>query len=240
MYDNNGDIIGLCGIARDITEKKHADEEIKKSLKEKEVLLQEIHHRVKNNMQIISSLLNLQKYYLDDDMAINVIKESQNRVKSMALLHEKLYQSPNLTRINFYDYTKSQISDLSYSYAVDQSKITFVIEIEEITLNIETALPIGLIISEIVSNSIKYAFPNNIKGEIFIGLKLSDDGEFELRVRDNGIGLPEGMELNNLDSLGLKLVTNLVNQIDGKIEIDSINGVDFKIKFRELKYEKRI
>jgi hypothetical protein len=153
-------IIGLRGILVDISELKDAENKIKASLKDKEVLLREIHHRVKNNMQIISSLLNLQIDYLNDEDAVDVLKESQNRVKSMAMIHEKLYLSTDLTKINFVDYIQSLISNLFYSYNVKEDHIKPILKIEDVNLNIETAIPCGLIITELISNCLKYAFPN--------------------------------------------------------------------------------
>lgn len=226
-------------IATDITERKLATDKLKTSIKEKEILIQEIHHRVKNNMQIISSLLNLQSRYVEDEEATDVLKESQHRVKSMAMIHEKLYQSEDLTHINFVDYIQSLVSNLFYSYDVDNTKIKPRLEIEDINLNMETAVPCGLIISELVSNSLKYAFQNDMGGEIFVSLRSVDD-YYELIVRDNGVGLPEDIDFNTLDSLGLLLVNSLTEQLDGEIEINRTDGTEFKIKFKESVYNKRI
>ena len=223
----------------DITKRKIADNKIKSSLKEKNNLLQEIHHRVKNNMQIISSLLNLQIKYVDEEEAVNVLKESQNRIKSMAMIHEKLYMSDDLAHINFVDYIQSLVKNLFYSYNVENTNIKPIFEVEDVTLNMETAVPCGLIISEIVSNSLKYAFPNERKGEIYISLKTVDD-KYELIIRENGIGLPEELDFNNLETLGLLLVNNLTEQIDGELTINRSPGTEFKIKFKELEYNERI
>ena len=232
-------IIGLRGILVDITELKDAENKIKASLKDKEVLLREIHHRVKNNMQIISSLLNLQIDYLNDEDAVDVLKESQNRVKSMAMIHEKLYLSTDLTKINFVDYIQSLISNLFYSYNVKKDHIKPILKIEDVNLNIETAIPCGLIITEIISNCLKYAFPNQMKGKIIISLKQVED-KFELIISDNGIGLPENININKIKTLGILLVKSLTEQIDGKISIHRKNGTQFNITFKELKYKERI
>ena len=232
-------IIGLRGILVDITELKDAENKIKASLKDKEVLLREIHHRVKNNMQIISSLLNLQIDYLNDEDAVDVLKESQNRVKSMAMIHEKLYLSTDLTKINFVDYIQSLISNLFYSYNVKKDHIKPILKIEDVNLNIETAIPCGLIITEIISNCLKYAFPNQMKGKIIISLKQVED-KFELIISDNGIGLPEDININKIKTLGILLVKSLTEQIDGKISIHRKNGTQFNITFKELKYKERI
>lgn len=232
-------IIGLRGILVDITELKDAENKIKASLKDKEVLLKEVHHRVKNNMQIISSLLNLQIDYLNNEDAIDVLKESQNRVKSMAMIHEKLYLSEDLTQINFADYIQNLVSNLFYSYNIKESQIKPIIKIEDVNLNIETAIPCGLIINELISNCLKYAFPNQMKGEIIINLKSIED-KFELVISDNGIGLPENININKIKTLGLLLVNSLTEQIDGKISIYKKDGTQFKITFKELKYKERI
>lgn len=234
----NDDERSILLIANDITESKKAEKEIKSSLKEKENLLREIHHRVKNNMQIISSLLNLQTKYVNDAEAINVLQESQNRVKSMAMIHEKIYQSNDLEEINFADYIQSLISNLFYTYNIDKNLVKSTFKIENITLNMETAVPCGLIISELISNSLKYAFPNKMHGDITVSLKSIED-TYELMIKDNGIGLPEGLDLNNLESLGLLLVKVLTEQIEGELIINSENETEFKIRFKELEYIKR-
>ena len=232
-------IIGLRGILVDITELKDAENKIKASLKDKEVLIKEVHHRVKNNMQIISSLLNLQIDYSNDEDAVNILKESQNRVKSMAMIHEKLYLSKNLTKINFVDYIQSLVSNLFYSYNIKEDHIKPILKIENVNLNIDTAIPCGLIITELISNCLKYAFPNQMKGEIIIILKSVED-KFELVISDNGIGLPVNVNLNNIKTLGILLVKSLTEQIDGKISIKKNCGTQFKIIFKEMKYKKRI
>ena len=232
-------IVGLRGILVNITELKDAENKIKASLKDKEVLLKEVHHRVKNNMQIISSLLNLQIDYLDDEDAVDVLKESQNRVKSLAMIHEKLYLSKDLTKINFADYIQSVISNLFYSYNIKKDHIKPVLKIKDVNLNIETAIPCGLIITELISNCLKYAFPNQMNGKIIISLKPLED-KFELIITDNGIGLPENININKIKTLGLLLVKSLTEQIDGTISINRKNGTQFKIIFEELEYKERI
>lgn len=219
-------------------QKVRYEKELKNSLAEKEVLLREIHHRVKNNMQIISSLLNLQIQYEDLDETVGVLKESQGRVKSMAIIHEKLYQSSNLTYINFKEYVEKLIMDIFYSYGIKIGTIESVLNIEDIHLNIDTAIPIGLIINELVTNSVKYAFPK-CKGKISLKL-ISNQDHLELTIKDNGIGIPEGIDVENSKTLGLQLIQNLVNQLEGKLEMHSKNGTEFKITFKEAKYKERI
>lgn len=225
-------------INNDITKRKKVEYKIKASLKEKETLLKEIHHRVKNNLQIISSLLDLQERYVKNDpTAVNVLKESKNRVMSMAMIHEMIYQSEDLSNINFSEYVKNLISNLFQSYGANSS-ITSVKNIEQIYLNIETAVPLGLIISELISNSLKYAFPEDKKGEILVS--LTKDEKFELTISDNGIGIPEEIDFNTESTLGLKLVRSLINQVDGTIQLDRTKGTKYTITFHELTYKKRI
>jgi len=235
----NDNVFFILIIASDITATKQFEKELKDSIREKEVLLQEIHHRVKNNMQIISSLMNIQTRYLDDEESINVLKESQNRVKSMAIIHEKLYRSKDFSKIYFIDYIENLVWDLFYSYSVKKGTIEPVLDIDDIKLNIETSVPCGLIITELVSNSLKYAFPDNQNGEIFVSLKIRGD-EYELIIRDNGIGFPDNIDFRSTDSLGLQLVNSLTDQIDGKIEMKNDNGTEFKIIFKELIYKERL
>ena len=226
-------------VFRDISERKKAENDIKTSLKEKETLLMEIHHRVKNNLQIISSLLDLQANYVDEQEAINVLQESQNRVKSMAIIHEMLYQSTDLTSIDFTNYIKNLVRDLFISYGA-KNNIKSIIKSEPILLNIETAVPCGLIVSELVSNSLKYAFPNQEAGKISVSVNSYGE-EFELIISDNGIGFPENLDFKNVNSsLGLRLVNILVKQLEGSVELDKTEGTKFKIKFKELEYKKRL
>jgi PAS domain S-box-containing protein len=229
----------IMAVGIDITERKIVENKIKTSLLDKNILIQEIHHRVKNNMQIISSLLNLQTQYVDDEEAVNVLRESQNRVQSMAIIHEKLYQSNDLTRINFVNYIQSLVLNLFYSYNIKKSQIKPILKLENIHLNMETAVPCGLIISELISNSLKYAFPNGMKGEIRIKLTSNNDS-YQLCICDNGIGLPEDTNFDNIKTLGLLLVNSLTNQIDGNIKIQREHGTRYIINFKELKYKKRL
>jgi PAS domain S-box-containing protein len=223
--------IYFTSIIRDITERKKAEDDLRESLKEKEVLLREIHHRVKNNMEIISSLLNMQIRHVEEEEAENVLLESQGRVKSMAMIHEKLYQSKSLSKINFKEYVENLVSDIFYSYGIKKGTIEPDLEIEDINIDIDTAIPLGLIINELVTNSVKYAFPK-CKGSIKIKLKSSQD-QLELTLADNGVGLPDDLDYKYTDSLGLQLINGLVGQIDGEIELDKSHGTQFKITFKE-------
>ena len=237
LYDDYNNPYGMIGINRDITRRKGAEEQIKFSLEEKEILLKEIHHRVKNNLQIIASLLHLQERTVDSDMAA-ILKESEGRVRSMASIHENLYQSPTFNDINFKQYTEKLLYDILYTYGIPKNNIITKLDIQEINLNIETAIPLGLIINELLTNIVKYAFPD-MNGTITLELKSKND-KLELIIGDNGIGLPKDFDIETSETLGLQLVNNLINQLDGELDIDIDNGTEFKILFEELKYKTRI
>ena len=211
------------------------------SLQEKELLLREIHHRVKNNLQVISSLLSLQSRSSKDEQAIEMAKESQNRIKVMALIHEKLYRSKDFANVEFSDYITNLVNDLYGSYKVNTSRISLKMDIENISLGIDTAIPTGLIINELVTNCLKYAFPKNKGGEIRISLRSLDDGQNELIVSDNGVGIPENLDIKNAESLGLRMITNLTERsLHGKVNIKKDNGTEFQIIFKEKEYKDRI
>jgi len=236
---NFSDEFYIVMVVRDITERKEAENEIKKSLEEKKVLLREIHHRVKNNMQIISSLLNLQANHTNDKNVVDILMESQNRVKSMAMIHEKLYQSPELARIDFKDYISKLSTFLRQSYVYVNNTIIIETEVEDVHLNIDTAVPCGLIINELITNSIKHGFPDDKPG--LIRIKLSESGgKYILSVKDNGVGFPETLDFRNTDTLGLQLINNLVLQLDGTIDVIRNQGTEFKINFQPMKYIQRI
>ncbi len=214
------------------------------SLKEKEMLLREIHHRVKNNMQVMSSLLRLQSRNVKDEHTIEMVKESQNRIKVMALIHEKLYRSKDFANVEFNDYIKDLVNDLFLSYKVSSSDIELKMDIDTISLGIDTAIPCGLIINELVSNSLKYAFSKDMDGEIRISLHRIADLQsdmFELIVSDNGVGISQELDFKKVDSLGLRLINNLAeNQLQGEVKLDRRRGTKFQIKFKEAKYKQRI
>jgi PAS domain S-box-containing protein len=233
--DSTGNPTRIVGTLRDRTDRANAEKKINESLEEKEILLKEIHHRVKNNLMIISSLLNLQSSYIKDKASQDVFKESQNRAKSMALIHEKLYQSTDLKRIDFGDYISSLATKLFHTYNADPSLIKLKINAENILLDINTAIPLGLIVNELITNSLKYAFPDGKPGKINVDFHTQDD-HYEFTVKDNGIGFPEDLDYQNTDSLGLQLINSLNSQIDGGIELDRNNGTEFKIKFPEVKF----
>jgi len=224
-------VIGTQGVLMDITDRKRAEDQIKASLKEKEILLQEIHHRVKNNMQVISSILNLQSRNITDKQVLGIIKSSQDRVRSMALIHEKLYQSKDLAHIDFSRYVQSLTSHLFTSYGIESELVKLNIDIKNVHLDISKASPYGLIISELVSNSLKHAFPGRKRGEIKIAMRDSSESEIELIVSDNGAGLPKEIDIRKTSSLGLRLVKLLAeDQLHGKIKLERKGGTRFYIK----------
>ena len=223
----------------EITARKQAEEQIRASLREKEVLLKEIHHRVKNNLQVISSLLYLQSKKIKDKQTFEILQDSQNRVRSMALVHERLYQSKDLARVDFAEYARNLASYIFRSHGVNANVIKLKIKVDDVFLGIDMAVPCGLILNELVSNSLKHAFPGGREGEIRIELRSDDDGQFTLMVSDNGVGIPKDLDFRNTESLGLQLVDTLVNQLEGTIELDRSGGTAFEITFTELKYKGR-
>jgi PAS domain S-box-containing protein len=235
----DGHIIGRVGVARDITDRQHTEEQIRASLQEKEVLLKEIHHRVKNNLQIISSLLSLQSKYINDPQALQMFIDSQNRVKSMALIHEILFRARDITKIDFSEYIKTISAQIFRSYGAYSKNIGLEVRVKDIMLDVDTAIPCGLIVTELVSNSLKHAFSDGRDGSIYITLSSNDSGILTLIVRDNGLGFPNHANLQHVDSLGLKLVGALVNQLSGHIEIDSSFGTTFTITFIDNKMKER-
>jgi PAS domain S-box-containing protein len=234
FYDEMGKPLRMTGIDLDISERKQAETEIKESLREKEVLLQEIHHRVKNNLQVISSLLDLQSQRFTDKVALEVFQESQNRIKLMALVHETLYKYKDFVRLNFSEFVKTLTDYLFRAYKKEASGITLQLNLDEVRLKLDKAIPCGLIISELISNSLKYAFPNRSQGEISLSLTHDDHNYLNLIVQDNGVGFPLNWESGRGKSLGLQLVNILTNQLEGTLEINHQAGTEFKISFLEL------
>jgi PAS domain S-box-containing protein len=233
IYDENANVKEVSGIGHDITEKKDAESKIKQSLKEKEVLLKEVHHRVKNNLQVISSLLNLQSSYVSDKKVIELLKESQNRIKSMSFIHESLYQSDDFSKVKFATYIQHLTSNLLLSYNPKGKKISLKQKIDDVFLNLDLAIPCGLIINELVSNSLKYAFVKKGKGELVLSIKVDKKDNVKILITDNGSGLPREIDYRNTQSLGLQLVMVLVSQLKGTIKLDNKKGAKFAITFNK-------
>lgn len=215
--------------------------EIKKSLREKEVLLQEVHHRVKNNLQIMSSLVKLQSYYIADESMLNIMKETESRIHSMALVHSKLYNTRDYEHINFSEYVKSLTDSFINTFGTKLKDISFHIRINNISLNIDTAVPCGLIINELVSNAIKYAFTDNRSGVITISLDHHGEKHYILNVSDNGIGFIKEPDLHNASTLGIQLVSLLTKQMNGELKMSTTpgKGSEFTIIFEEAVYKSR-
>lgn len=230
IKNESDEVIELSCIAHDITDKKLTDEKIRQSLKEKEVLLKEVHHRVKNNLQVISSILNLQSSYVRDKKMLELLHESRNRIKSMAFVHESLYQTKDFSNINFKEYIENISRNLLHSYANPQMSPELNLDLAEIQLNLDTAVPCGLIVNELLSNAFKYAFKDGRKGRIDVKLREKHD-QITLLISDNGPGLPETVDYRQTESLGLQLVVTLVEQINGKIKLENKKGAKFTIEF---------
>jgi len=221
----------------DITERKKAKDQIVESLKEKEVLLREIHHRVKNNFTVIQSLLELQLKDISDDKSREYFDDAQNRIQSMTMIHEMLQGSDDLKHINTKNYIYKVVDTLLNSYKIDSHAVRLHKDIEDISLDVDTMIPLGLIINELVTNALKYAFPDNVEGMLNISLKKKVDNNYELIIKDTGVGLPEGFDLKKVKSLGLKIVNMLSKQIRGTLEVSSRDGAEFRIVFNEKSIE---
>lgn len=230
LADNDEADPPVIVIARDITQRLKIVKELQESLEEKDVLLKEIHHRVKNNLQIISSMLSIQSRYFEEVQVREVFRECQNRIKSMALVHETLYMSKRLANIEFSGYIKTLVQRLSMSYREASAKVDVTISIPEVTLHIDTAVACGLIVNELVTNSFKHAFPGKRRGEIWISLTQSGY-QFSLSVRDNGIGLSREIDLSRTNSMGLQLVTTLSHQLNADMDLDKLNGTSVTLTF---------
>jgi PAS domain S-box-containing protein len=235
VRNETGTIVGLCGIARDTTERKRMEEALHQSIREKELLLKETHHRVKNNMQIISSILNLQAKSIKDPVALEGLKMCQSRIRSMSLIHEKLYRSRDISRIDFGEYVRSLAAALLHSCQIDPDRVKLRFETDEVLLDMNTAIPCGLIVNELVLNALKHAFPHRKAGEVHIVLTREENGDCGLAISDTGVGFPKGLDFRKTDSLGLQLVNLLVEQIDGTIRMRRAGGTKFEITFPERK-----
>ncbi len=229
--------ITLVSLKKENEVRKNAEKEISESLKEKEVMLKEIHHRVKNNLQVVSSLLFFQSKKISDPKTLEIFRDGENRVKSMALIHEKLYKADDLANIDFHEYVKNLSSFLFQSYGVDQHKFKFRNDVKDVKLGIDTAVPCGLIINELVTNSFKHGFKGFDSGEIKITMHHIEN-KLVLEVCDTGKGMPKDFNVDKTDSLGLRLVNNLTIQLNGKVEYSSHNGTKVKLVFDDPKYRK--
>lgn len=244
ITDSTGKITHYIAIKQDITEKKKKDKELKDSLEEKEIMLKEIHHRVKNNLQVVSSLLNMQVEQYSHPEAIEAINSSRNRVKAMALVHENLYKSRNIAKTSLKEYIIMLAKNIYSSYGVSFERVKFHCDTNSIEFGLDTIIPLGLILNEAISNSLKHGFPNEQSGEIsiFLDEKANDAGEemYVMYIKDNGKGLPEGFDPEKTNSLGMTLLTSLSTQLDGNTIINNKVGTEIIINFKELKYKSRV
>jgi PAS domain S-box-containing protein len=229
--DANEEPLWIDGLLWDVTDRKRADERIRASLREKEVLLKEIHHRVKNNMQVISSLVALQAERLPDAAMRAVLQDVTHRVRSMALVHEKLYQSADMAQVQFAEYAQSLLNYLWRAHETTAPGIRLALDLEPVQLSVNAAVPCGLVLNELASNALKHAFHSRADGEVSVVLRGSPEGRVCLRVRDNGTGLPAGLDWRQADTLGLRLVQMLAGQLDATVDVHSNKGTEFTVTF---------
>jgi len=235
IIDQEGEVLGIVAIVNDITERIKMEENLAKSLEEKQILLKEVHHRVKNNMAIISSFISLQSMNIKDEQVLSMLQSTENRVRSMALIHEYLYKSENLKDINVKRYVDELVSMLLGSYQFGADKLTTKIEIAQINLELDILIPLGMIINEIISNALKYAFKNIDSPELSVTLAEGKKTELILTIADNGIGLPESSKINESDSIGFVLINSLVDQIHGTLSINREFGTKYQISVLGVK-----
>ncbi len=233
LMDRRETWTGTSVILQDATRRKNAEEAIKASLREKEVLLKEIHHRVKNNLQIISSLLRLQSETARDNETAALFLDSQERVSAMAMVHEYLYKSQDLARIHFSEYVAGLVGNLGRTFGFNSPEQTPKADVDDALLSLDVAVPCGLILTELISNAVKYAYPGSNGGPIDIRFRRLPEGFYELSVADQGVGFPKGFDWTNADSLGLRLIRLLTEQLDGQIRLDNSSGVKFTVTFKD-------
>ena len=232
FFGSGGEVIGMVGMTLDITERRKAEDQIKAALKEKEVMLREIHHRVKNNLQVVSSLLNMQARNAKDEDTIRILSESRDRIITMSLIHSQLYEGSNLAEINMKKFVDRLLGQLLQSYQVGSARIARVIRVDDYPLPISVAVPVGLIINELLSNALKHAFEGRDEGKIEVSLTASEDGRIHLTVSDDGVGLPPGFDIDESKTLGLRLVKILTeDQLQGTLKVTSDGGATFKMEF---------
>ncbi|MBF0537386.1 MAG: PAS domain S-box protein [Nitrospirae bacterium] len=238
--DSSGKALSIFGTAQDITERRRYEEQIQQSLREKETLLRELYHRTKNNMQIITSILILQSRDIDDKKTLQILEDTRNRIHSMAMVHEKLYKAKNLSQVYLSDYIKDLVSALKESHNTEAEHISLDVNVDIIAVSIDTITPLGLILNELMTNALKYAFPDKREGWIVITARLKEDAIIELSFSDNGIGMPNNINIEETETLGLMLVRTLVAQIKGTLEIQTQNGTTFIITFNDKDTPARI
>lgn len=240
IFNDLNEVHEISLVIHDITEKKENEKSLLVSLKEKEVLLKEVHHRVKNNLQVISSILNLQSSFVSDDKILNVLTESRNRVRSMAIIHENLYKRSNFSSIDFTKYLKELAHNLHHSYHYDDNiHVSLNFALEELELSLDQAIPCGLIVNEILSNSLKYAFKGRTAGNLFLDMKVVDN-QVQIEVADDGVGFEKGFNYLDSDTLGIQLILTLIEQLDGEVRIENEDGLKYFLIFDKQKIEKDV
>ncbi|MBN1326525.1 MAG: PAS domain S-box protein [Candidatus Cloacimonetes bacterium] len=241
IYNENGEPVELQGVTRDITERKIAEEKIKKNLREKEVLLRELYHRTNNNMQLISSILRIQSRRMKDKSKQTIFQEIENKINSMALVHKKLFESKDLSHLNLKDYFATLINLLKKSFDFPDKTIESYVRGVDVYVLIDIAIPLGLVLNELYTNSMKYAFANRKHGKIEIKLDQTDQGDLQIIFADDGVGLPEGFDLALNSNLGLDTIFDLVEkQLHGKFKIINENGLIYQLTFAENLYQPRV
>lgn len=226
-----------AALNREIDERRQAEERLKVSLREKEVLLRELYHRTKNNMQVICSMLGIQASYTDDPGVRDKFEEMEHKIQAMSLVHQKLYQSGDLSRIDLREYIRDLTSLLMKSYRISSNKIALTLDMEDLSVLIDTAIPCGLVLNELISNTLKHAFPGNREGEIRVSLKRDMENTIELHVSDNGVGVAPGFDFRQSAAMGLRTVTAIVeHQLQGNVMFETGNGVACRVRFSEKLY----
>ncbi|MGM0577894.1 MAG: histidine kinase dimerization/phosphoacceptor domain -containing protein [Myxococcota bacterium] len=233
LWNDEGEFLGIVESGRDITERVRAQQALEQALRDKELLMREMHHRVKNNLLVIQSLLQLQSRQLDDAEARRYFDESQHRVRSMGMIHERLYRSQDFSRVEFDGYVRNLVEQLLASYRVGLDDVEMVVDIPPIYLDVDTIIPCGLILNELISNALEHAFPDDREGRLEVSLREIEPGRYELRVADDGVGLPGDLDVHAIGSLGLKIVTSLARQLGGSLDIDRGEGTEFRITFTD-------
>jgi PAS domain S-box-containing protein len=231
IADNS--VIGAVMVARDLTESREGEERLRASLREKEVLIKEIHHRVKNNLQIIASMLNLQTGCISDDYSRLALHDSQNRIRTLALVHEKLYSSGDVSQIAVKNYIRDLTSSLFKSLTATSPSVALRLDLADVFLDLDAVIPLALLLNELLSNSLQHAFPDGREGEIVIVLRPTSTSRLELVVADDGVGFPEKLDFRQTETLGLQLVCLLTSQLGGNIELERCGGTVFTIEFPE-------
>lgn len=237
IRDDSGSVMGFCTIVEDITEKKKTEDALKQALDDKGMLIREAHHRAKNNFAVIQSLLSLQVKDINDEKSKEYFADAQSRVKGMTMIHDMLQATADIKRLELSQHIRNFVDSLFNSYNIRPDHIKLRYEIQDIALDVNTVIPLGLIINELVSNALKYAFPDETKGELVISLKSIDENSYELLIKDSGVGLPEDFNLKKAKSLGLRIVNSLTKQINGTLEVSKKDGAEFRIAFTERPFE---